>query len=427
MRGGLAMGPRPKCFGDQCTGDHLFSKAAVDNADPFFPLASTAVVMHDRATKWLDCYPKATKSHKHTVEAFHEWSGNKCRVKSFYCDNSHELLGAARTVGWCCPTATPGVPQTNGLAERMVRKVKEGARALLIQAGLPPKWWTYAVRAFCAAHNIKMRTGNSIYHDRHGKGHYKGLRIPFGAAVKFMPTPRPGERAGFAPVLRKGIFLGQYILTGGEWNGDYHVAEQETLREDPDVDVKPAGVHRVSEVKQILAKGFTFPIADRREALGLELAKDGVPQDPEEEEDDEDEGGDGDEILPAADPSALEEDSVAVEPASSSKKSGATLAQAGDRKWSPTHAELRESLARPDAAHPLDEYPPWERARGSKWKPEDDDPENPKWEFIAGDWVRRRAGTNRPVGVHKELWKALSVREREELIADIAKKKAAGG
>ncbi|MCP3883502.1 MAG: hypothetical protein GY701_34620, partial [Sulfitobacter sp.] len=117
MRGGLAMGPRPKCFGDQCTGDHLFSKAAVENADPFFPLASTAVVMHDRATKWLDCFPKATKSHNHTVEAFHEWSGNKRRIKSFYCDNSHELLGAARTVGWCCPTATPGVPQSNGLAE----------------------------------------------------------------------------------------------------------------------------------------------------------------------------------------------------------------------------------------------------------------------------------------------------------------------
>ncbi|MCP3878846.1 MAG: hypothetical protein GY701_10710 [Sulfitobacter sp.] len=163
-RGGLAMGPRPKQFGEQCTGDHLFSKEAVENTDPWFPNASTAVVMHDRATQWLDCFPKATKSHADTVEAFHEFAGTRDKIKQFYCDNSHELLAAARTVGWRCPTATPGVPQTNGLAERMVRKVKEGARCLLVQAGLPPKWWTYAVRAFCFAHNIKMRNGDYLPH-----------------------------------------------------------------------------------------------------------------------------------------------------------------------------------------------------------------------------------------------------------------------
>ncbi|MCP3881916.1 MAG: hypothetical protein GY701_26530, partial [Sulfitobacter sp.] len=72
----------------------------------------------------------------------------------------------------------------------------------------------------------------------------------------------------------------------------------------------------------------------------------------------------------------------------------------------------------------MDEYPPWERARGSKWKPEDDDPAHPKWEFIAGDWFRRYHNTDRPIGVHPELWRALSPNERKEIIADIAKKSA---
>jgi hypothetical protein len=63
---------------------------------------------------------------EHAVEAFKQWAGPKDKIQAFYCDNAHELVGAARKCGWRCATAITGIPQTNGLAERMVRKGKEG-------------------------------------------------------------------------------------------------------------------------------------------------------------------------------------------------------------------------------------------------------------------------------------------------------------
>ena len=75
-------------------------------------------------------------------------------VKEFYYDNARELISSARKVRWGCPTATSGIPQTNGEAERGVRKVKDGARSLLAQSGLHAKWWRdHAAKAWCVGHN----------------------------------------------------------------------------------------------------------------------------------------------------------------------------------------------------------------------------------------------------------------------------------
>ena len=70
-------------------------------------------------------------------------------VQSFYCDNSAKLAAAARELGWMHPTSTPGVPQTNGLAERMVRSAKEGGRANLVQAGFSVTWFELAAPDYC--------------------------------------------------------------------------------------------------------------------------------------------------------------------------------------------------------------------------------------------------------------------------------------
>ena len=91
---------------------------------------TTALVMYDVGTQLVDVFPKATKSEDHTIEAFQEWCGKDERMEEFYSDNATEFKAAARFCNWRMPTATAGQPQTNGLAERMVRAVKDGARAL---------------------------------------------------------------------------------------------------------------------------------------------------------------------------------------------------------------------------------------------------------------------------------------------------------
>ena len=165
------MGETLTTFGAQCTGDHLIRQRGLESEDDAsYEGANSALVLYDRGTDWLDCYPSATRSIEHTVEAFKQWAGSKEKIQAFYCDNAHELIGAARKCGWRCATATTGIHQTNGLAERMVRKSKEGGRCNIVQSGLSGKWWPEGIRTYCFAHSVELLDGDSPYNRRHGKG-----------------------------------------------------------------------------------------------------------------------------------------------------------------------------------------------------------------------------------------------------------------
>ncbi len=132
------MGEAPTKLGAQCTGEHLTRQRGLGSeGDAFYDDANSALMLYDRGTDWLDCYPSATRSIEHTVQ----WAGPKYKIQGFHCDNAQELVGAARNFGWRCATATTGIPLTSGLAERLVRKGKEGGRCNVVQSGLHAKWW----------------------------------------------------------------------------------------------------------------------------------------------------------------------------------------------------------------------------------------------------------------------------------------------
>ena len=90
-RGTLGLGPKPTKFGEQTTGDHLVSRARAsevvadeelflnDDELPdagedfdieFCKLARDAVVMYDRATEFGDMFPKGSRTHEDTLQAF---------------------------------------------------------------------------------------------------------------------------------------------------------------------------------------------------------------------------------------------------------------------------------------------------------------------------------------------------------------------
>jgi len=62
-------------------------------------------------------------------------------------------------------SGTPGVPQTNGLAERFARTAKEGTRCNLMQGGIRKSGRERASEAFCFARN----TENGACHARFGE------------------------------------------------------------------------------------------------------------------------------------------------------------------------------------------------------------------------------------------------------------------
>ena len=129
-------------FGENVTADHVIINESDEGVDG----ERAALVILDRGTGWIDCYPVAVKTAEESVRALGDFVGPIVEVANFYSDNSPELIRAARDLSWVHGTATPGRPATNGVAERAVRSVLEGTRTVLEQAGLPHKFWPYACR-----------------------------------------------------------------------------------------------------------------------------------------------------------------------------------------------------------------------------------------------------------------------------------------
>ena len=168
----------------------------------------------DRATKWIAVYPISSKSAKHTIEAMRHFAGSKDKVSSFYCDNAPELVTAARSCQWRLSTATTGMPQTNGVAERSVRTVKEGTSCAIVQSGYSTTWWPDGSVHFCFSKNVALVDGDSSYSRRHGKGHVKGESIPFGARADFMPLPDT-TLVSMGGKTMQGVFVGYHTHAGG--------------------------------------------------------------------------------------------------------------------------------------------------------------------------------------------------------------------
>lgn len=113
-------GRPPKVFGQQVTADHLDAKSDMSigfNGERF------AVVLYDRGTDALACYPVKNKSGQAAFDAMNDFEGNTRRIKYFYTDNAPELLAAGRRLGWVRGKSTQGLPQTNGLGESAVKRV----------------------------------------------------------------------------------------------------------------------------------------------------------------------------------------------------------------------------------------------------------------------------------------------------------------
>ena len=150
--------PPPKApFATESCGDHIIS-----NSSESWGLQGKqyAVVLYDRGSSWIGGYPNFSKTAEETTASFHHFFGDEV-CKRFYSDKSLELIKAARNCGFLHDTATPGRPDTNGVAEAAVRRVIEGTKATLFQAGFDTEWWPHAMNHWCFASNIEVVDGES--------------------------------------------------------------------------------------------------------------------------------------------------------------------------------------------------------------------------------------------------------------------------
>ena len=97
---------------------------------------------------------------------------------SIYSDNSLEFNKACEELNWNHERST----ETNGIAERAVRRVKEDTSSVLIQSGLQEGWLAEAMELYCSFRNVKdLSTDGQTTDERRFHSPFEGPIIPFGA------------------------------------------------------------------------------------------------------------------------------------------------------------------------------------------------------------------------------------------------------
>ena len=194
--------PRAEKFGDLITADH---KALSDNCESRNN-HRYAVVVQDLATQWIQANPCKTKTSQETQRSLQKFLEPNRKPKVIYTDNSLEFGKSCEDLSWNHCTSTPHRSETNGIAERAVRRVKEGTSAVLLQSGLDEQWWADSWNATSICETFKI----SCLMGRRFSQPFKGPIVPFGSLVEYQPiTAKDQSRIHqFGKKVLPGLFHG---------------------------------------------------------------------------------------------------------------------------------------------------------------------------------------------------------------------------
>jgi len=224
-----------------------------------------ALIVQDRWSSWLQGFACPTKSQKDTVEALKRFLGPQTKCKHIFTDNSEELRAASRELGIDHDKSRPHRPQTNGVAERAVRRVKEGTSCALVQSGWNESYWPEAMNCFCFLRNAVdvLITGETAWEKRFGVP-FKGKILPFGCEINYKPiTDKDAAKTHqFGAKMLPGIFMGYKQKSGGGWSGDVFICDSDEIKNASrfsDIYIKDFAQ---SEVQVVLVNGEPrFPLA----------------------------------------------------------------------------------------------------------------------------------------------------------------------
>ena len=220
--------PRAENFGDLITADHKVLSEGCESRNNH----RYGVVVQDVATQWIQAYPCKTKTSQETQRSLQKFLEHERNPKVIYTDNSLEFEKACEDLSWNHCTSTPQRSETNGIAERAVRRVKEGTSAVLLQSGLNEKWWADSMECYTCLRNVTdlSSDGKTPYERRFGQP-FGGPIIPFGSLVEYYPISAKDQSRihQCGKIVSSGLFLGYALYAGGIWKGDVLAADLEEL------------------------------------------------------------------------------------------------------------------------------------------------------------------------------------------------------
>ena len=217
---------------------------------------------------------KLHKKHKGACKSSWSWTG---KPKAIYTDNSLEFGKACEDLSWNHCTSTPHRSETNGIAERAVRWVKEGTAAVLLQSGLNGNWLADSMKCYTYLRNVAdLLSGGKTPYERRSGQPLKGPIIPFGSLVEYYPISAKDQSRihQFGKKVLPGVFLGYALYARWIWKGDVLVADLEELEtmDASEIYSKRLNAKEVIFIKKKKRKIY-FPIADGRpENIHLDTA-----------------------------------------------------------------------------------------------------------------------------------------------------------
>ena len=252
--------PERTNFGDLITADHnILSEESESRNNHRY-----AVVVQDLATQWLQSCPCKTKTSQETQKCLMKFLEPDRKPKVIYTDNSLEFGKACEDLSWNHCTSAPHRSETDGIAERAVRRVKEGTSAVLLQSGLDKEWSADSIECHCYLRNIQglLFDGMTPYERRFGMP-FDGPVIPFGALVEYRPiSAKDMSRLHQCPKVLPGIFFGYILYAGGIWKGDIMIADIEELEEMDASELHARRLNAKEVSTPMKGDNFIFPVAD---------------------------------------------------------------------------------------------------------------------------------------------------------------------
>ena len=191
--------------------------------------------------------------------AYKSFSSRHRRQKAIFSDNSLELLKSCEDLSW-----TPRRSETKGIAERAVRRIKEGTSAVLLPSGLDENgglllWFAVGL---CEMSKTSWEMGQHLMNGdpaNHSNDH-----------------PISAKDQSRLHLLGKkvlpGIFLGCASIAGGIWKGDTLVTDMEELENMNASEIHPQRINAKEVLTPQKGEDFTFPRADGPAKLSGEIA-----------------------------------------------------------------------------------------------------------------------------------------------------------
>ena len=165
--------PRAANFGDLITADHKVLSEGCESRNSH----RYAIVVQDFATHWIQSYQSKTKTSQETQRSLQKFLEPNRKPEVIYTDNSLKFGKACEDLSWNHCTSTPHRSETNGIAERAVRRVKEGTSAVLLQSGLDENWWAVPWNAIPLCETFKISCLMGKLHTRNVLGNHVKDRL----------------------------------------------------------------------------------------------------------------------------------------------------------------------------------------------------------------------------------------------------------